>query len=69
MGIHHTYKSNRGERSLAKQQKQAELHRRAQERRQQQQQQQQQQQDEAVYVVPVNEVVTLDTLTRPKNTK
>jgi hypothetical protein len=67
MGIHHTYKSNRGERSLAKQQKQAELHRRAQERRRQQQQQQQQ--DEAVYVVPTNEVVTLDTLTRPKNTK
>jgi hypothetical protein len=66
MGIHHTYKSNRGERSLAKQQKQAELHRRAQERRQQQQQQHK---DEAVYVVPVNEVVTLETLTRPRNTE
>ena len=65
MGIHHTYKSNRGERSLAKQQKQAELHRRAQERKQQQQQNE----DEAVYVVPTNEVVTLDILTRPKNTK
>ena len=65
MGIHHTYKSNRGERSLVKQQKQAELHRRAQERKQQQQQNE----DEAVYVVPNNEVVTLDTLTRPKNTK
>jgi hypothetical protein len=65
MGIHHTYKSNRGERSLAKQQKQDQLRRRAQERRQQQQQQE----DEAVYVVPTNEVVTLDTLTRPKNTK
>ena len=65
MGIHHTYKSNRGERSLAKQQKQAELHRRAQERRQQQQQQE----DGAVYVVPVNEVVTMDTLTRPNKTK
>ena len=65
MGIHHTYKSNRGERSLAKQQKQAELHRRAQERRQQQQQQE----DGAVYVVPANEVVTLETLTRPRNTK
>ena len=65
MGIHHTYKSNRGERSLVKQQKQAELRRRAQERRQQQQQHE----DDAVYVVPVNEVVTLDTLTRPKNTK
>ena len=65
MGIHHTYKSNRGERSLVKQQKQDELHRRAQERKQQQQQNE----DEAVYVVPTNEVVTLDTLTRPKNTK
>jgi hypothetical protein len=65
MGIHHTYKSNRGERSLAKQQKQDQLRRRAQERRQQQQQHE----DEAVYVVPTNEVVTLDTLTRPKNTK
>jgi hypothetical protein len=65
MGIHHTYKSNRGERSLARQQKQAELRRRAQERKQQQQQNE----DEAVYVVPTNEVVTLDTLTRPKNTE
>jgi hypothetical protein len=65
MGIHHTYKSNRGERSLAKQQKQAELHKRAQERRQQQQQNE----DGTVYVVPTNEVVTLETLTRPKNTK
>ena len=37
MGIHHTYKSNRGERSLAKQQKQAELRRRAQQRQKQKQ--------------------------------
>ena len=66
MGIHHTYKSNRGERSVAKQQKQVELHRRAQHRKQQQQRQQE---DRAVYVVPMNEVVTLDTLTRPKDTK
>ena len=65
MGIHHTYKSNRGERSLAKQQKQAELRRRAQKRKQQQQQQK----DGAVYVVPTNEVVTLETLTRPKTKK
>jgi hypothetical protein len=65
MGIHHTYKSNRGERSLAKQQKQDELRRRAQERKQQQQQHK----DEAVYVVPANEVVTLETLTRPSKTK
>jgi hypothetical protein len=61
MGIHHTYKSNRGERSLVKQQKQAELRRRAQQRRQQKQQQQK----EDVYVVPENEVLTLDILTNP----
>jgi len=61
MGIHHTYKSNRGERSLVKQQKQAELRRRAHERKQKQQQEE----DGAVYVVPANEVVTLDTLTNP----
>ena len=66
MGIHHTYKSNRGERSLAKQQEQAELRRRAQERKQQQQQQYQ---DEAVYVVPTNEVVTLDILTNPNKNR
>jgi hypothetical protein len=65
MGIHHTYKSNRGERSLAKQQKQAELHRRAQQRRQQKQQQQK----EDVYVVPENEVLTLDILTNPNKDK
>ena len=67
MGIHHTYKSNRGERSLAKQQKQAELRRQAHDRRQQQQQQQQE--DGTVYVVPVNEVITLETLTRPNEKK
>ena len=65
MGIHHTYKSNRGERSLVKQQKQAELRRQAQQRKQQQKQNE----DAAVYVVPADELVTLDTLTRPKNTK
>ena len=65
MGIHHTYKSNRGERSLAKQQKQAELRRRAQQRRQQKQQQQK----EDVYVVPADEVVTLDILTNPNKAR
>ena len=65
MGIHHTYKSNRGERSLVKQQKQAELRRRAQERRQQQQQHE----DAAVYVVPADEVVTLDILTNPNKAR
>jgi hypothetical protein len=61
MGIHHTYKSTRGERSLAKQHKQEELRRRAQKRKQQQQQQK----DGEVYVVPADEVVTLETLTNP----
>ena len=62
MGIHHTYKSNRGERSLAKQQKQADLRRRAQER---QQQKQQQKKVEDVYVLPEDQVLTLDILTNP----
>ena len=61
MGIHHTYKSNRGERSLAKQQKQAELRRRAQQR----QKQKQKVKADDVYVVPADEVVTLDILTTP----
>jgi hypothetical protein len=65
MGIHHTYKSNRGERSLAKQQKQAELRRRAQQR----QKQKHKSKEEDVYVVPDNEVVTLDILTNPNKDK
>ena len=65
MGIHHTYKSNRGERSLAKQQKQAELRRRAQQR----QKQKQKTKEEDVYVVPTDEVVTLDILTNPDKNK
>ena len=65
MGIHHTYKSNRGERSFAKQEKQAELRRRAQQRRQQKQQKQ----VEDVYVVPENEVLTLDILSNPNKDK
>jgi hypothetical protein len=62
MGIHHTYKSQRGERSLQKQQKQEELQRRAQQR---QRQKKQQTKHTDVYVVPENEIVTLDTLTNP----
>jgi hypothetical protein len=65
MGIHHTYKSNRGERSLAKQQKQDELRRRAQQRRQQKQQREK----EDVYVVAEDEVLTLDILTNPNKDK
>jgi polynucleotide 5'-kinase involved in rRNA processing len=62
MGIHHTYKSQRGERSLQKQQKQEERQRRAQQR---QRQRQQQTEPTNIYVVPENEVITLDTLTNP----
>lgn len=65
MGIHHTYKSQRGERSLQKQQKQEELRRRAQQR----QKQKQTVKANDVYVVPDNEVVTLDILTNPNKTQ
>ena len=65
MGIHHTYKSNRGERSLAKQQKQEELRRRAQQR----QKQKHKSKEEDVYVVPADEVVTLDILTNPNKAR
>ena len=61
MGIHHTYKSQRGERSLRKQAKQEELQRKAQQRKQQKQQQK----ESNVYVAPVDEIITLDTLTNP----
>ena len=62
MGIHHTYKSQRGERSLRKQAKQEQLQRKAQQRKLDKQSQS----NSGVYVVPENEVVTLDTLTNPK---
>jgi hypothetical protein len=65
MGIHHTYKSNRGERSLAKQQKQEELRRRAQQR----QKQKHKVKADDVYVVPDNEVITLDILTNPNKAR
>ena len=61
MGIHHTYKSQRGERSLRKQAKQEQLQRKAQQRKRNKQQEK----NSNVYVVPDNEVVTLETLTNP----
>ena len=61
MGIHHTYKSQRGERSLRKQAKQEQLQRKAQQRKRHRQQEN----NSDVYVVPENEVVTLETLTNP----
>ena len=62
MGIHYTYKSQSGERNLRKQQKQEELRRRSEQRKQSKEQEQIQ---SDVYVVPDNEVVTLDHLTNP----
>jgi len=62
MGIHYTYKSQSGERNLRKQQKQEELRRRSEQRKQSKEQTKI---DTDVYVVPENEVVTLDHLTNP----
>jgi hypothetical protein len=62
MGIHYTYKSQNGERNLRKQQKQEELRRRSDQRKQSKEQAQT---NIDVYVVPDNEVVTLDHLTNP----
>jgi hypothetical protein len=63
MGIHYTYKSQSGERNLRRQQKQEELRRRSDERKQSREQTNPAATD--VYVVPANEVVTLDHLTNP----
>lgn len=62
MGIHHTYKSQSGERNLRRQQRQEELKRRSDQR---QQSKEQAEPASAVYVVPANEVVTLEHLTNP----
>jgi len=62
MGIHYTYKSQSGERNLRKQQKQQELRRRSDQRKQSQEQTEP---PTDIYVVPNNEVVTLDHLTNP----
>lgn len=62
MGIHYTYKSQSGERNLRKQQKQEELRRRSEQRKHSKEQTRA---EPDVYVVPDNEVVTLDHLTNP----
>ena len=62
MGIHYTYKSQSGERNLRRQQKQEELRRRSDQRKQAKEQTEP---TLDVYVVPDNEVVTLDHLTNP----
>ena len=62
MGIHYTYKSQSGERNLRKQQKQEQLRRLSDERKQSREQTEP---TPDIYVVPDNEVVTLDHLTKP----
>ena len=62
MGIHYTYKSQSGDRNLRKQQKQEELRRRSDQRKQSQEQIEP---ATDIYVVPDDEVVTLDHLTNP----
>jgi len=62
MGIHYTYKSQSGERNLRRQQKQQELRRRSDQRKQVKEQIEP---VTDIYVVPDNEVVTLDHLTNP----
>ena len=62
MGIHYTYKSQSGERNLRKQQKQDQLRSRSDQRKQSREQTEP---TTDVYVVPENEVVTLDHLTNP----
>ena len=62
MGIHYTYKSQSGERNLRKQQKQDQLRSRSDERKQSREQAEP---TTDIYVVPDNEVVTLDHLTNP----
>ena len=61
MGIHHTYKSQAGERALKKQGKQLERQRRSRNRKILKQQQE----NKSNYKVPVNTVITMDLLTNP----
>ena len=63
MGIHHTYKSQRGERSLQKQQKQEERRRKSKKR----QAEKEHRTDNKVFTLPEDEVLTLDILTKPKS--
>ena len=61
MGIHYTYKAQRGERSLKKQQKQEERQRRSNARKFKKQLAQK----ENTFNIPETEVITLDHLTNP----
>ena len=58
MGIHHTYKSQRGERAARKQAKQMERQRRSRNRKLLKQENNE---------IPINVPITLDMLTDPKN--
>ncbi len=62
MGIHYTYKAQRGERSLKKQQKQEERQRRSNARKIKKQLDKENNQ---TLTFPENEVITLDHLTNP----
>ena len=62
MGIHHTYKSQAGERALKKQGKQLERQRRSRNRKILKQQQE----NKDKISVPVNTIITMDLLTDPK---
>jgi len=62
MGIHYTYKAQRGERSAKKQAKQMERQRRSRNRKLLKQQQEK----PNTFSVPVNTCITLDMLTDPK---
>ena len=62
MGIHHTYKSQAGERALKRQGKQIERQRRSHNRKLLKQQQE----NKDKISVPVNTIITMDMLTDPK---
>ena len=62
MGIHYTYKAQRGERSLKKQQKQEERQRRSNARKFKKQLDKESNQ---TLTFPENEIITLDHLTNP----
>ena len=66
MGIHYTYKSQRGERSLKKQEKQMERQRRSRNRKLLKKQQDIKSNS---YVVPPEQILTLDLLTDPSKRK
>jgi len=61
MGIHHTYKSQRGERSFRKQQKQEALRKRSNARKFRKKLEQ----ERNNVVVPIHKIITLDLLTNP----